>query len=254
MSFSLQRFGLNEMLACGSDLRRAALGSTSFEELAGAVVRYFYDECEAADGARECVMARFYKTHPYHRLPAESRRFADRFLGGRPPAHDLHCLTLMGTVGDQEEWNSRWTSAGHHAIPLPTVDFVERAPMIAQLVRSMGLDLADVVSPRPEVLRSQQGKTYNVFYVPAAAGSAYIPAQDFVAAHGVSSVLGFGGVLLTGEFYAVILFTRVPLPPETADRFRNIALDLKLGIAAAPIRSTFIEDEPPRPIEILTDA
>lgn len=255
MSFSLQRFGLNEMLSCGVDLRRAAVGSRTFEGLAGSVVRHFYTECVDAAGQRECVMARFYKTHPYRELPVESQAFAARFLGGQPAAPDLQCLTLLATVGDEPEWNSRWSSAGHHAIPLPSVEFVQRAPMIAELVRAMGLDAADVVAPRPEVLRGLQGKTYNVFYVPEASGSEFIPAQDFVARHGVCSVLGFGGVLLTGEFYAVILFTRVHLPPETADRFRNIALDLKLGISAAPIERTFADDDSQPPaIPILTDA
>lgn len=254
MSFSLLRFGLNEMLTCGADLRRAALGATSIEQVADSVVRYFYAQALGADGKRECVMARFYMTVPFASLPPESQHFAARFLGDQPAGPQLQCLTLLGTVGDEPGWNSRWTSHGHHAIPLPTVEFVKSAPMIAELVRAVGLDASDVVSPRPEVLRGMQGKTYNVFYVRDAAGSQYIPAQDFVDQYGVCSVLGFGGVLLTGEFYAVILFSRVAIPPETADRFRNIALDLKLGVSAAPIQGTFIQDEPPRPIEILEDA
>jgi hypothetical protein len=36
---------------------------------------------------------------------------------------------------------------------------------------------------------------------------------------------------MTGDLYAAILFSNVEIPPETADRFRNIALDLKLAIA-----------------------
>jgi hypothetical protein len=254
MSFSLLRFGLNEMLSCGADLRRAALGATSIEEVADSVVRYFYTEALGEDGKRECVMVRFYMTMPFASLPPDSRQFAARFLDGEPAAPELQCLTLLGTVGDEHAWNSRWTSHGHHAIPLPSVEFVKGAPMIAELVRSVGLDAADLVSPRPEVLRGTQGKTYNVFYVPDAVESRYIPAQDFVSRYGVCSVLGFGGVLLTGQFYSVILFTRVAIPPETADRFRNIALDLKLGVSAAPIQGTFRQDEPPRPIEILEDA
>jgi hypothetical protein len=254
MSFSLLRFGLNEMLSCGADLRRAALGATSIEEVADSVVRYFYAQALGEDGKRECVMARFYMTVPFASLQPDSRQFAARFLGDQPAGPELQCLTLLGTVGDEPGWNSRWTSHGHHAIPLPTVEFVKSAPMIAELVRSVGLDAADLVSPRPEVLRAAQGKTYNVFYVRDADGSQYIPAQDFVSRYGVRSVLGFGGVLLTGEFYSVILFTRVSIPPETADRFRNIALDLKLGVSAAPIQGTFIQDERPRPIEILKDA
>lgn len=109
--------------------------------------------------------------------------------------------------------------------------------MIAQLIRQMGLDLDSVVSPHPELLQGLEGKTYNVFYVPRALGSDAIPAQDdFVRPYGIESVLGCGGVNLMGELYAAILFSRVPIPQETADRFRNIALDMKMAI------SSFAED------------
>jgi hypothetical protein len=114
---------------------------------------------------------------------------------------------------------------------------VAEAPMIAQLIRELGMDAADVVSPRPEVIRSLEGKTYNVFHVREAAGSPYIPAQDFVRRYGVRSVVGCGGMLLTGEMFALILFSRAPIPPGSADRFRNLALDLKLAIS--PLKEVF---------------
>jgi hypothetical protein len=108
---------------------------------------------------------------------------------------------------------------------------VEQAPMIAQLVRQLGLDIEQVVEPRPDVVGELGGKTYNVFFVPHALGSSAIPAQDFVRKYGIRSVIGCGGIHLTGDLYAAILFSRVDVPPESADRFRNIALDLKLCIA-----------------------
>jgi two-component system NtrC family sensor kinase len=119
------------------------------------------------------------------------------------------------------------------------VQIVEQAPMIAELIRAMGMDVRAVVSPHRELIRGMQGKTFNVFFVPEALGSPYIPAQDFVRDHGVRSVLGFGGVLVTGEFYAVILFTRVAMQPESSDRFRNVALDLKLAISSAGLDAVF---------------
>ena len=54
--------------------------------------------------------------------------------------------TLLATAGDEPEWNSRHTSRGHAAIPLPSARIVERFPMIAQLIRQLGFDVADVVS------------------------------------------------------------------------------------------------------------
>jgi hypothetical protein len=126
---------------------------------------------------------------------------------------------------------------------------VEQAPMIAQLVREMGLDLDDVVAPRPELVRGLEGKTYNVFYVPEALGSPAIPAQDgFVRPYGIRSVVGCGGIHLTGDLYAAILFSRVPIPPESADRFRNVALDLKLAISRFGDDAVFAPPDAAEPV------
>ncbi|HEX6372274.1 MAG TPA: hypothetical protein VF006_25370 [Longimicrobium sp.] len=239
MSLSLAHFGLKEMLRCGLDLRRGAGDAATLEELAQGVVRYFYDNCRTQDGSRECVLARFYKTHRFGELPAELQAFARGALGGAEPAPELQCLTLLATAGDKPGWNARQASHGHQAIPLPSVQMVEQAPMIAELIRAMGMDVSAVVSPASELVRGMAGKTFNVFFVPEAKGSPHIPAQDFVRDYGVRSVLGFGGVLVTGEFYSVILFTRVAIPPESSDRFRNVALDLKLAISSSGVGTTF---------------
>ena len=57
----------------------------------------------------------------------------------------MQCLTLMATVGENPEWNSRKNSAGHKAIPLPSAEFVAQIPMIAQLIGQFGLDPSMVV-------------------------------------------------------------------------------------------------------------
>jgi hypothetical protein len=239
MSFSLTQFGLKEMLRCGLDLRKGAGEAATLEEVARTAVRYFYDECRDAEGGRECLLARFYKTHAYGDLPAELQAFARGVMAPDEPSDDTQCLTLLATAGDEPEWNARESSRGHQAIPLASVQMVEQAPMIAELIRAMGLDVRMVVDPDPELIRGTEGKTFNVFYVPQAQDSPHIPAQDFVERYSVRSVLGFGGVLVTGEFYAVVLFTRVTIPPASADRFRNVALDLKLAISSAGVDTTF---------------
>ncbi|MBV9774095.1 MAG: hypothetical protein JO040_09105 [Gemmatimonadetes bacterium] len=233
MSFSLRDFDLHEMLHCGLALRRAIQGEATMEEAAGRVVRYLYDEClDPESGARECALVRFYKTHSYGELEPGLQAFARERLGGREPRPEMKCLVLLASAGDEPGWNSRRHSRGHQAIPLPSPEIVEQAPMIAELIRGMGLDVEAVVTPRPGLVRGMEDRTYNVFFVPEALDSPFIPAQaDFVRPHGIRSVLGFGGLLLTGELYAVIAFTRVPVPPGSADRFRNIALDLKVAIS-----------------------
>ena len=55
----------------------------------------------------------------------------------------------------------------------------------------------------------------------------------------IRSALGFGGVLRTGELFAVIMFSKVPIPEETASRFRNIALEVKSLLFSFDDREVF---------------
>ncbi len=54
--------------------------------------------------------------------------------------------------------------------------------------------------------------------------------KDFVIPHGVHSVLGFGGVLATGDLFAVILFATVHIPRQTADLAKLLAASVKRAI------------------------
>jgi hypothetical protein len=59
-----------------------------------------------------------------------------------------------------------------------------------------------------------------------------VPAQEsFVIPYGIQSVVGFGGALRSGDIFAVIMFSRVPIPPDTAQLFRTLSLNVKLAIA-----------------------
>jgi hypothetical protein len=242
----LGEFDLAAMLRCGQALRRAMQGHASMEAAARAVCRVLYDGLGDGAGGRAAVLARFYKTHPYGGLPADLQRFAKRVFGTMaisPPEPEMKCLTLLATVGDEPAWNDRRASEGHQAIPLPSPHVVERAPMIAQLVREFGIRLSDLVRPGDDVVRALGGKTYGVFHVEHAEGSPYIPAQEgFVARYGIRSVVGFGGLLPDGDLCAVILFSRVHVPVEAADRFRSLALDLKTALI--PYEGTVFESSP----------
>ena len=103
--------------------------------------------------------------------------------------------------------------------------------MIASLIEQFGLQIADVVRPKLQTEPELIEKNYNVFHVEHAVGSPYIPAQsDFVVPYGIASVVGFGGVLGSGDLYAAILFSRVHIPSESAKRFRSLALALRAAL------------------------
>lgn len=231
MTFDLTKFDLGAMLSCSPQLRSVATDASTLEVSAQQVCRFLYDELRAPSGDRACALVRCYKTVSFSALEPDLQAFARGIMGREQPDPTMKCLTLMATRGENAGWNSRFLSRGHKAIPLPSPEIVEQAPMIAQLIKELGLELASVLQPSPELVRELSGKSYGVFHVEDALGSPYIPAQDFVKSYGIRSVLGCGGMLASGDLFAVIVFATVHVSPSVADRFRSLALDVKAGFS-----------------------
>lgn len=229
--FQLSQFDLASMVQCGAALRGMSASAGSMEGVAARIVGYLHESLTDAEGEPACALVRFYQTHPYGGLPANLRSFADGVLGETiTPWDAMKCLTLVASTGDDPAWRCRSTSSGHKAIPLPSADFVARIPMIHRLVGQLGLDVQNVLAPDPSFLLDVEQRTFNVFHVAEATGSPFIPAQEFVAKHGIRSVLGFGGMLMTGDLFTIILFSKVAVERETAELFATLALGVKMAI------------------------
>jgi hypothetical protein len=232
MPYTLSRFGFNDMMDCRSRIR--SLFEDEPESLSAAAqraVEFFHGELVDDEGRPACALVRLFKTHPYGDLPPELQEVARRAAAPEVPAAASRCLILLGTRGQEEAWSFPERSAGHRAIPLLSVEMVEKAPMISQLITQMGLEIATVVRPDRALLLERNDATYNVFHVGRALGSPHIVAQEeFVERYGIASVLGFGGLLSSGDLFAVIMFTKVPVLPDVADQFRVLGLNLKIAI------------------------
>jgi len=245
LTYDLTKFDLGDMLKCSLRLREGATGAPTLEASAQRVCRFLYDELSGPDGKRACALVRCYKTHPFGALEPDLQSFARASLGVENPRPAMKCLTLMATVGDSASWNSRHLSRGHRAIPLPSPEIVEKAPMIAQLIKEFGMELSAVLQPSAEIVKELAGKRHGVFHVENALGSPYIPDQEqFVVSHGIRSVLGFGGMLFTGDLFAVILFSTVHVPPTAADRFKTLALDVKSAFSRYSESNVFNQMQP----------
>lgn len=238
--YDLRNFALSDMTRCGMELRKLGAGASSMEMVAQRVVRYLHDSLRGPDGASACALTRFFLTLRYADLQPDLQRFASGILGGQQDiAPTLKCLTLLATAGELPAWNARTLSTGHKALPLTTAESIDRSPMIAQLIRQFGIEISSLIAPDPQLVIDAEQDTFNVFHVAEAQGSATIPAQrEFVIPYKVTSVLGFGGMLPTAQMFAVILFSKVPIPRQTADLFKTLALNVKTGIlpfATGPI-------------------
>lgn len=230
--YDLTQFSLIDLVRCGADLRVVGSNCATMEEVAGKVVGYLYDKLGDRDGARRgCVLVRFYVTLPLAELPFELQDFARGAASSMNLAPTTKCLTLLASRGDEPGWNSRETSVGHKAIPLPSAEVVAQLPMVAQLVHQLGLEITSLLEPDPAMLVDLEQRTFNVFHIVEALDSPHIPAQiGFVIPYKVCSVFGFGGILPNGELFATILFTKVTIPRDVAEVFRTVALNIKMAV------------------------
>jgi len=229
--FDLTRLTLRDMSELGDTLRRLGDGAGGMEEVANRVVRCLHEQlADPATGEASCALVRFFKTEPYATLDGELQEFARNMLRNEVPTPATRCLVLLGTAGDEPAWNSPEASVAHRAIPLLSKDMVSKAPMISRLLQQLGVEVEVLLSPSTQLLVASEQSSFNVFYVPEADQSPYIPAQeDFVGPAGIRSVLGFGGMLPRGDIFVVILFSKVAIPRETADLFKTLALSVKLA-------------------------
>jgi len=213
-------------------LRDGLRPCTSLEQVASTTAGHLYETF-----AETTVLARVYALLPFRDLPPDVAAFVEKLVpaDASGPGHtpETPVLTLMGTRGARAEWCDRRKSVGHKGIPLLSASFVERIPMLARLLKELGIDLA-WLDEAPEVnARRLVGGFNGVFYVSDATtsrdaqGRQIIPAQDFVASEGVKSVIGMGGFYPDGMLVVAIAFTREEVSRPQADRLKSLVSTLK---------------------------
>jgi len=221
---------VDDLVTVASGVREAADGASSMEQAAQATVDRLFGDLVDEGGGPACALVRLYVTA---RLGDLEPRLQELARAAVPtdldvePAADTRCVTLLGSAGVEPAWNDRRASRGHQAIPLLDEGLVERLPMVAGLLRGLGMDSASVVRPDPEQHAARSRRRYDVFFVPEASTSPFIPDQVFVAGHGVRSAVGFGGVLPSGELFAVLVFATVAVPEATAELLQSLALTVQ---------------------------
>ncbi|HJU06731.1 MAG TPA: PAS domain S-box protein, partial [Nitrospiraceae bacterium] len=243
--YDLARFTLRDMTECAAALRTLGAGAASLEEVTDRIVRYLFDYLgDERTKAHGCALVRFFKTYAYGDLDEDSQRFVQDMLGRPPKSPAMKCLTLTATAGEQPDWNVKGRSRRYKVVPLASPQFVAQFPMLTQLFKQFGVEMQTDREPDSDLLMDWDEKTYNVFYIPDAVDSPYVPVQqDFVVACGIRSVLGFGGILPSNDLFTVILFSKVSVPRETAELFKTLAVSVKLAVL--PFASQAFHSQPP---------
>jgi two-component system NtrC family sensor kinase len=236
---NLEQLSIDDLLALARRLREAEIDATSMEDVAQRMVDLIDDSLTDADGEPACALVRFYVTQRYADigsvLQSAAMDVAPEEL--RDEVHaDTRCFTLIATTGRRPEWCDRRRSVNHRSIPLVSEELVARLPMVAGLLRDLGVDARSVVHPEVGDRMERHHRRYDVFHVEDAAGSPAVPAKDFVEDYGVRSAVGIGGVMPSGELFCVLLFSRVTINTRVVELLSSLAVTVKAGIVPHTFR------------------
>ena len=243
--FDLRKFSLQDMSEAGNVLQQMELRAKNIDELSDMVVRYFYDNhIDTQTGEKSSVLVRFFMTYPYSSLDTELQQSVDKMLNGQSVDQDMKCLKLLATAGVQPEWNSTVHSKEHRIIPLQNEEMLKKIFMIYNFIDQMGIGISNVLNPDPKMSSELEERIFNVYHVPEALGNPHIPAQEeFVVPFGVKSLIGFGGMLPTGNLFALLLFSKTKIPRNTANLFKNIALHVRMAALPFIKEKIFVIDK-----------
>jgi hypothetical protein len=246
MWFDLQRPTAPGLASLTDDMRVLCREAASRQDVAERIVDFLYESLRKIESEdRACVLVRCFQTSYYARLPMEYQHAADALLEHMPSHPNMRCLSLLATRGVKPLWNDPATSKYHQCIPLPSVETVKQAPMIARLLEEFGVSAEQLVAfdnsetMSPEIV--SEDRKLNIFHVQEAQGSPFVPAQaEFVEPFGVRSVLATGGLLADGDVFAVILFTRVTVGADAAALWGNLASSIREMMMAFEARNSFV--------------
>ncbi|HKP11917.1 MAG TPA: hypothetical protein VJZ91_07385, partial [Blastocatellia bacterium] len=242
----LSEYTMTDITDLQERLHVGVMGCASLQEAAQKCVGVIYEDLEDS-----LALARIYATVPFKQLPATDRSFVlDLAMANR--AADLLdeetlVLSLLGTRGDESEWNDRNQSKNHLGIPLLASSFVDAIPMVAQLMQDLQIGLGWLDSKDTNIVVKTLGTVAGVFYVQEAAtsvdekGRKIVPAQDFVRAHRVETVFGLGGSYLNSTCVVLILFTRERLERAEAERFMPLVNTIKSVTMGLVMRGQIFE-------------
>jgi hypothetical protein len=226
--YSLTSFSISDATECASELRKLGVGASSTQDVAQRIASHLYRQLgNDQTGRQDCVLVRCFLTRAYRDLDPQLQDCARRALACGPGSLDMKCLTLFGTAGERPEWNERNRSRRYRSIPLADKQVVSQFPMVSQLLHQLGVDLTSKAQHTSDLPVDWTERTLDVFHVAEAKGSHFVPAQaEFVIPFGIESVLGFGGVLPSKEFFTVILFSKQKISRETAELFKPLAISV----------------------------
>lgn len=250
---NVANFTLSDMITCGAHIRGLSYGRSSRSEFAEQLVRYMRGRIVDEKRAPAFALVRMFRTESFGQLDDRLQQIARKVAGDIPLNDETRCLVLLGSCGIEEQWNEVTQSTAHQVIPLPSEEFVQRLPMISELIQQLGFDVGGFLDRHEDlIIKSEDGCA--MFHVADAKDSEFIPVKDeFVTPYGIRSVVGFGDLLPSGEMFAVICFSQHEIDQRTAELFSHLSYSTKVAALTYETDDARVESQIKAVDELLTN-
>jgi serine phosphatase RsbU (regulator of sigma subunit) len=241
-------WGLSDVVAYCTGVRDATTGATTMEDAATRMVRYLRSAFRTTHGRSAFRLGRFFNTAPWADLPDDLRAAVRPAGSAGPEPAGVRSLILLGMDGERPEWRNRREPAGLPPMLLESVTTAAANPLLTTFVREVGIDLEVFVHGHRDE-RDRRRSDFGVLHIEDATDPARMPLQDFVAEHGIRSIVGFGWLQPTGNVAALVLYSRVRIDADAALMLRIIGASLKLALLPFTEAPMFAGGRP-RPAEL----
>ncbi|MFB0615513.1 SpoIIE family protein phosphatase [Streptomyces sp. AGS-58] len=210
-------------------MRKAVSGVPSPGAAAQAVADFFYDSLVDGRDGRACPAVGVFLAGPWSAAAA-----APATAG--PPAEHARRLTPAGWRGP---YVRRPGAEGSGPLHMPAVPSgaAHEAPSVYRLLERLGVTAGNADGAVPAE------SDVEVVHL---SGSQVGGLEELLPGQGVRSALAFGGTLSPGEWFAVVLFSRLPLSAEAARIFRLVAGSTRLALLSAGRPSPIVEADAAR--------
>ncbi|MGW0425228.1 ATP-binding SpoIIE family protein phosphatase [Streptomyces sp. NPDC003015] len=218
--FDLSAFGLSETARCSALLRAAAGGAPSPDSAAQIVADFFYDKLVDGHDGRACPAVGVFLAGPWNAVTT-----APAAAGAR--AEHARRLTLAGFGGADVRWPGAKGSGPLH-VPLPSSGADGETLWVHRLLERLGVAPREADGAVPP-----EGDVEVVHLSGSQVDGLEERLEELLPGQDVRCALAFGGTLSPGEGFAVVLFSRVPLPAEVTKLFRTVTAGTRLALLSA---------------------
>ena len=215
----------NKVSKIAGEIRRIAGRSKTLHDAAQHIVAYIRSEFVNPETKKSSIsMARLFVTIPFRHLPGAYKE--KYYMNG--VTDDSMFLCLMGTVGDNPDWNDIRNSKKRQAVLLPEreEDFA-LMPMLARNFTKMGIQYDEIIHPRSG---AELTTIEDYALEKDVRDSPYIPDQKFVSEYHLVSQIGIGGVFPSGSIFTAFMFFNEPVDDDFAGTFMIIPMALQMAL------------------------